>query len=252
MRPTTLAIAILFALPIQLQAGTAGCGTSLTLEAASKQAAAVFVGRAGTVSPTSDDVTFDVDWQWKGNPMPAIVKVSVSGSADLTTSAASRVFQSGRRYLVFTTNSFDPFVVDACGPHQSYVADGSVIPPNLWEPLGASEPSKPDPVPVDQPAQKAPSWTLLGASALGAVTLLLLLRWLYKWRARRKSAGPKQFRMSRTNRAWLAEQEKIESAKPTFAERELQKQRKTWRKKRDRRRKAAAKTATKERTSVES
>ena len=240
MRPSTLLIAILLTLPVQLQAGSADCDAAVSIEAASQRAEAVFVGTARSVSPTSDDVTFDVDWLWKGDTIPAAVKVSVLGTEDLVGSAASRTFVAERKYLVFTANRSAPFVVDTCAPNQAFAADGSVIPPNLWEALGNSTPTLPEPAESASPVKQPPSWTAMGAAALGAVLALLLLRGLLRWRERRKTEGPKPFRMRRSDRAWLAEQESLESDKPTSAERELEKLRKIWAKKRKKQLKAAA------------
>ena len=128
MRLPALALTISLLLPISWQAGTAACGPIPSLESASRSAAAVFVGTASAVSPTSDDVVFDVAWQWKGEPAPATVTVSVAAADTVTTSAASRTFANGRAYLVFTENGSAPFIIDACNPAPAYVADGSVIP----------------------------------------------------------------------------------------------------------------------------
>ncbi len=254
MRPVTLAITVLLFLPVLPHAGSSECDPTPSLEVASQKAGVVFIGRTRTVSPTSNDVTFDVDWQWKGHPIPAVVTVGVSGPTELATSAASRTFATDRKYMVFTTNSFEPFVVDACGAHQPFAADGSVIPPNLWEALGNSEPIQPGPIGVVTVTGPPPSWTSMGAVAIGAVILMMLVRSLFKRREQRKNAGPKPFKMGRATKEWLAEQEKLEHAKPTFGDRKLEKQRKVWARQRKKRLKpaTAATPAVKRRASADS
>lgn len=245
MRIPALLLTALLTMPLPLQAGSSGCGPTPSLESSARDAAAVFVGRAGTVSPTSDSVLFDVSWQWKGTEVPASVEVQVAAADTLNSSAASRTFTSGGTYLVFTENAFPPFIVDSCSGSVPY-RDGSVIPPSLWEPLGQSQPQAPVEVATETNGANPPSFNALAAAALVGVTLLIVGRVLWtaaQRRKERKAAGPRPFKMRRSDKAWLAEQVKLESSKPSFGERELQKQRAFWRKRRERRLKSLERAA---------
>jgi len=251
MRIAALAIGAILALPIPLQAGSGDCGERRTLENSAASAAAVFVGRVQEVSATSDRVTFDVSWQWKGKLMPAIVEVQVSSADELTQNGASSRFAKGNNYLVFTLNAFDPFVVDACSGSTLY-GDGSVIPPSLWEPLGTNQPRTPAAVPPIPAKPSPPTFSAMGAAALVGVTLLILGRVLWHWRRKRKAAGPMPYKMGRSDKTWLAEQESLETTKPSFGDRALQKQRQIWRKKHRKVAADAARDAAKEHASADS
>ena len=239
---TLIVAAAVLTMP-EAAAQTSGCNSIPSLETASRRASAVFVGKARNIDPASNEVVFDVDWQWKGAVMPAVVDVQVTPADDLATSAASRLFTSGRNYLVFTQNAFEPFVIDSCAPSQPYVSSASVIPPNLWVALDNDTAYRPSPVVSSEPSTAQSTTTRILIGIIATIGLALGIRKLVVWRRRRREDGPKPFKMSRVNREYLEAQTRSEAGKRTSADKSIARQRRFSRRRRRKRNRAAAKAA---------
>lgn len=248
---TIAAAASLLTMPIaSAQTGNLACGSTPSLESASRQASAVFVGTARDIDPTSNRVTFDVSWQWKGAVMPTVVDVEVSPADDLATSAASRLFTAGRNYLVFTQNAFEPFVVDSCAPIQPYVSSASLIPPNLWVALDNETAYRPAAVVAAEPSAARAITTRVLIGVVASIVLILGIRKMVLWQRRRRT-DPKPYRMSRFNRQYLESQSKVEGTKRTFGDKALERQRRFFRRRRKRRSRSVAKTASRSKVGAE-